>query len=110
MMLGIAAIVVPGYFFGPRWWALAWSSVVIVAVCVLLPPAIGLVLWDYDLFLGGVFFDLLSLDLIPTFWWYVGSSSIVYFNLATAFYSYLHVFCNVVPTHRVDGDPMQSPT
>ncbi|MBX3176335.1 MAG: hypothetical protein KF886_03160 [Candidatus Hydrogenedentes bacterium] len=108
MVVFLAALVGPGYFFGPRLWARVLSSVVLLAVCVLLPPAIGLVLWDYDTFLGGVFFDLLSLDLIPMLWWFVGGSSVVFFVLAATFYCYVFIFCYIVPQRRIDDGGMQS--
>lgn len=107
MVVFLAALVAPGYFFGPRLWARVLSSIILLAVCVLLPPAFGLVLWDYDTFLGGVFFDLLSLDLLPMLWWFVGGSSIVFFALATTFYCYVLIFCHIVPRRRIDGGGMQ---
>ncbi len=104
MAIVLAGLVAPGYFFGSRWEALAFSSAMTIGVCSLLPPAIGLVLWDYDTFLGGVFFDLLSLDLLPPLWWFVGGSSIVFFALSASFYSYIIVFCRFVAPNFVDGD------
>jgi len=103
MMLSLAVIVVPAYYLGSRWEARAFSSAMLIGVCSLLPPAIGLVLWDYDTFLGGVFFDLLSLDLLPMLWWFVGGSSIVLFALSASFYSYIIVFCRFVAPN-IHGD------
>lgn len=101
MMLSLAVIVVPAYYFGSRWEARAFSSAMLIGVCSVLPPAIGLVLWDYDTFLGGVFFDLLSLDLLPLFWWFVGGSSIVFFSLSAAFYGYIIIFCRSIASGNV---------
>jgi hypothetical protein len=98
----LTALVVPAYFWGSRRRAIALSSVVIVLVCVMLPSTLGLVVWDYDLFLGGIFFDLLSLDLIPLGWWHVDSTSIVFFALATIFYGYVRLFCRIVAPDSID--------
>ena len=58
---------------------------------------LGLVKWDYDVFMGGVFFDTLSVELLPLFGWlYTGSSSIIFFVLAALFYIYLFIFCHFV--------------
>jgi len=104
MAIFLVGLVAPGYFFGSRWEALAFASVMLIAVCSLLPLAFGLVLWDYDTFLGGVFFDLLSLELLPIMWWFVGGSSVVFLVLATTFYCYVFVYCHMVTPLIIDDD------
>ncbi len=104
MAIFLVGLVAPGYFFGSRWEALTFASVMLIAICSLLPLAFGLVLWDYDTFLGGVFFDLLSLDLLPIMWWFVGGSSVVFLVLATTFYCYVFVYCRMVSPLIIDND------
>lgn len=104
MAIVLGGLVLPGYFFGSRWEALAFTSAILIGVCSFLPPALGLILWDYDTFLGGVFFDLLSLDLLPIMWWFVGGSSVVYLVLATMFYCYVFVYCRMVSPPIIDDD------
>lgn len=108
MVVAFAALVGPGYFLGSRVLAQLISAVSIVTVCVLLPPVLGLVLWDYDLFLGGVFFDLLSLDLIPVLWWWAMPCTFVYFVLAATFYSYVYIFCKCISSRRENGVAIRS--
>ncbi len=107
MAICLITLVVPGYLFGPRRRAIVISTLILVLACVILPVVLGLVIWDYDTFLGGVFFDLLSLELIPVFWWHAGPTSVVFFALTTVFYSGLLIFCRTVAQDGTDKNCVQ---
>jgi hypothetical protein len=96
MAICLTIFVMPGYLYGSSRRAIVSSFAFLVLACVILPVVFGLLLWDYDIFLGGVFFDLLSLDLIPFLWWNVSNISGVFFVLATFFYGYALLFCRIV--------------
>lgn len=96
MLICLALLILPGYFDGPRWIERLIACISILLVVSILPTAMGLVILDYDLFLAGVFFDLLWCDLVPFFWLHTSLASGVFFTLAGMFYAYTCVFCRLV--------------
>jgi hypothetical protein len=63
------------------------------ALLWLIPLLGGLILWDYDIFLKGIVFDSISLDLLPLLWWRPWDYSIflyifmlIFFGVCTAFF------------------------
>ncbi|MCV6639486.1 hypothetical protein [Candidatus Albibeggiatoa sp. nov. NOAA] len=91
LLLGLfcsALMTLWGYWLGARWVSRFGISFILLMICTFAPSAMGLVLWDYDLFMGGVFFDTLSIQLLPFFWLASGSGTTMLFILA--FFFYIH--------------------
>lgn len=63
------------------------------ALLLLVPMFTGLIAWDYDIFLKGIAFDSISMNLSPMLFWYAGDSSIfldafmlIFFGISGAFF------------------------
>ncbi len=84
-------IVLCGYYYGDKTAApfAVWGVVYFVLfVC---PLILGLIVWDYDTFMGGIFFDALCLETFPLGLWWSGKTTIFLFALSGVFYFLLYI-------------------
>jgi hypothetical protein len=58
----------------------------------ILPNAAGLLKWDYDLFLGGIIFDSISVDFFPLAFWFPGDHSIFFYSFMFIFFAVCSAF------------------
>ncbi len=70
----------------------AGVAILAYGVLFLVPNFIGLVLWDYDVFLKGIAFDSISLDLNPLYFWFAGDHSIFLYVLMLIFFAVTALF------------------
>lgn len=66
------------------------------AFLAILPNVIGLLKWDYDLFLGGIIFDSISVDLFPLAFWFAGDHSIFFYSFMFIFFAVCWVFFSIL--------------
>jgi len=81
-----------GCYFGPTKKSRFGITAILFVICTIVPGLIGILLWDYDLFMGGVFFDTISITLFPLFWFAEGTQSVMIFSLAFFFYLHGYIF------------------
>jgi hypothetical protein len=63
----------------------------------LIPMFTDLILWDYDIFLKGIAFDSISMDLFPLIFWYGGDQSIFLYTFMLIFFGVTARFFYVNP-------------
>jgi len=67
----------------------------------LVPMFTGLIIWDYDIFLKGIAFDSISMDLFPLFFWHAGDNSIFLYAFMFIFFSVTAPFVYLKPRHTM---------
>lgn len=81
-----------GYYFSQRLKTRITIAAGLLMIITIIPATIGLSNWDYDFFMGGVFFDVLSIELFPFFWFMIGTQTIITFSLIFCFYLHGYIF------------------
>lgn len=67
------------------------------ALLLLVPMFTGLIAWDYDIFLMGIVFDSISMNLSPMLFWYAGDSSIFLYAFMLIFFGVSGAFFEIAP-------------
>jgi hypothetical protein len=88
-------------------WRLRRVSGAIIAIVgylllFLVPTFTGLIIWDYDIFLKGIAFDSISMDLFPAFFWHAGDYSIFLYAFMFIFFSVTATFTYLRPRVTVN--------
>jgi len=80
-------VLTPCAVFRLRWWSGAVVGLAGYGLLYLAPDRTGLIDWDYDVFLKGVVFDCISLDVSPIGFWFAGDHSIFFYGFMLIFFA-----------------------
>lgn len=86
LLLWLLAVVLPGLILSSRKLSVSIATALSYAIMLILPITANLAVWDYDMFLGGVFTDILFVELEPFAWIGFGRTTILFFSLSFMFY------------------------